>query len=71
MKDAGKMGYPDRHVTVWEFLSIDGKERRLGIRPCYPDDYRFQHEYQRIVFRGPYSEYRVQGSKEFQSGSND
>lgn len=60
MKKTLDRGYPDQHITVWEFLSVNGKERKLGIRPCYPDDYRFQHEYQRIVYRGPYSEYRVQ-----------
>ena len=35
----------------------DGKQKTLGIRPCWPDDYRFQHEYQRIIYRGPTSGY--------------
>jgi hypothetical protein len=50
--------YTPRHITVWEFRSVDGKQVTRSIRPCYPDDTKFQHEYQRIVFRGPETEYK-------------
>lgn len=55
--------YPDLHITVWEFKSVDGKQRTTGIRPCYPDDHRFQHEYQRIIYRGPRSKYVAQDGR--------
>ena len=44
-------------ITVWEFVSVDGKQVVRAIRPCWPDDFKFQHEYQRIVYRGPRSGY--------------
>ena len=50
----------DRIIAVWEFRSVDGKQVVRGIRPAYPDDFQFQHEYQRIVYRGPASDYRSQ-----------
>ena len=37
--------------TVWEFRSIDGHAMR-ALRPAHIDDARYQHEYQRIVYRG-------------------
>lgn len=39
-------------ITVWECRSVDGKQVTLVVHPAYPDDYKYQHEYQRIVYRG-------------------
>lgn len=38
--------------TVWEFRSIDGKQVVRVVRPCWPDDLKFQHEYQKVLYRG-------------------
>jgi hypothetical protein len=38
--------------TVWGFRSIDGKQVVRVVRPCWPDDLKFQHEYQRVLYRG-------------------
>jgi hypothetical protein len=38
--------------TVWEFRSVDGKQVVRVVRKAEPDDMRYQHEYQRIVYRG-------------------
>jgi hypothetical protein len=38
--------------TVWELRSIDGKQVVRVIRRSEPMDQRYQHEYQRIVYRG-------------------
>lgn len=46
-----------RYITVWECRSVDGRQVVKVLRPCYPDDYRYSHEYQRIVYRGPSSGY--------------
>ena len=45
--------YSMRYITVWEFRSIDGTQVVKVVRPSYPDDYKFQHEFQRILYRGP------------------
>ena len=39
-------------ITVWECQSVDGKQCVQVIHAIYPDDFRYQHEYQKIVFRG-------------------
>lgn len=39
-------------ICVWEFRSVDEKQVVTSIHPAYPDDYKFEHEYQRIIFRG-------------------
>lgn len=38
--------------TVWEFKSVDGKQTVRVIRPAEVDDRKFEHEYQKIVYRG-------------------
>ena len=38
--------------TVWEFRSVDGKQVVRVLRRSEPMEQRFQHEYQRIVYRG-------------------
>lgn len=38
--------------AVWEFRSIDGKQIVRVVRPAHPDDLRYQHEYQRVIYRG-------------------
>lgn len=40
-------------ITVWEFRSVDGKQVVVKVYPARPDDYRYQHEYQRIIYTGP------------------
>jgi len=47
----------DRWVTVWEFRTVDGRQVEIRERPAYPDDARWQHEYQRILYRGPRSKF--------------
>jgi hypothetical protein len=39
-------------ITVWEFRSVDGKQVVRAVRPLWPDDLKFVHEYQTIIFRG-------------------
>lgn len=46
------------YVTIWEFRSVDGKQVVQKAHPQYPDDYSFEHEYQKIVFRGRRDEYQ-------------
>lgn len=41
-----------RLYSVWEFRSVDGKQVVRSVRVAYPDDGKYQHEYQRIVWRG-------------------
>ena len=50
-----KEAVADRWVTVWEFRSVDGRQIEIRERPAYPDDVRWTHEYQRILYRGPAS----------------
>lgn len=38
--------------TVWEFKSVDGAQVVRVMRTAQPDDMRYQHEYQRVVYRG-------------------
>ena len=38
--------------AVWEFRSIDRKQVVRSIRRSEPMDDKYQHEYQRIVYRG-------------------
>jgi hypothetical protein len=38
--------------TVWEFRSVDGRQRVVSVRKSCPDDMRYTHEYQRILWRG-------------------
>ena len=38
--------------TVWEFRSIDGTQVVRALRHAHPDDLRYAHEYQRIIYRG-------------------
>lgn len=38
--------------TVWEFKSIDGKQVVRVIRRSEPMETCFQHEFQRILYRG-------------------
>ena len=38
--------------TVWEFRSVSGTEVRRVLRRSEPMEQRFQHEYQRIIYRG-------------------
>jgi hypothetical protein len=38
--------------TVWEFRSVDGKQVVRSLRRSEPMDQKYQHEYQRIVYRG-------------------
>lgn len=38
--------------TVWQFRSVDGKQVARVIRRSEPMEQRFQHEYQKIVYRG-------------------
>jgi hypothetical protein len=38
--------------TVWEFKSVDGRQRIRKIRRSELGEDRYQHEYQRIVYRG-------------------
>ena len=38
--------------TVWEFRSIDGKQVVRRIRQSYPDDLIYQHDFQKIIWRG-------------------
>jgi hypothetical protein len=42
-----------RWVCVWEFRSVDGKQVVQSVRTAYADDYQFQSDYQRIIYRGP------------------
>lgn len=46
-------------ITVWECKSVDGKQVVLVVNPMRDDDYRYQHEYQRIVYRGPRDGWKV------------
>lgn len=39
-------------ITVWEFRSVDGLQIIRVEKPAYPDDRKFEHEYQRIIYRG-------------------
>lgn len=41
------------YVTLWEFRSVDGRQVVQSLRSAEPDDRKFEHEYQRIVYRGP------------------
>ena len=50
---------PERWITVWEFRSVDGKQLVVSVRSCEPDDMSVQHEYQRVLYRGPKSAYNV------------
>lgn len=38
--------------TVWEFRSVDGKQVVRSLRRSEPLDEKYQHEYQRILYRG-------------------
>ena len=38
--------------TVWEFRSVDGKQIVRAIRPTEPQEDRYQHDFQRILYRG-------------------
>lgn len=38
--------------TVWEFRSVDGKQVKRVMSTAQPDDFRFEHYFQRIVYRG-------------------
>lgn len=38
--------------TVWEFRSVDGKQVRRVMHTAKPDDHRYEHCFQRIVYRG-------------------
>ena len=40
------------HYTVWRFQSVDGKDVRVVVRASEPDDMKYQHEYQRVIWRG-------------------
>ena len=50
--------YPVREVCVWEFRSVDGTQVVRSIHTARQDDRKYQHEYQRIVYRGPETGYR-------------
>ena len=39
-------------ITVWEFKSVDGKQTKRVIRNSEPGEDRYQHEYQRIIYKG-------------------
>jgi hypothetical protein len=39
-------------ITVWEFKSVDGKQTVVSIRPQHADDYKYQHQFQKILYRG-------------------
>ena len=39
-------------VTVWEFKSVDGKQVKRVMRNSEPLDDKYQHAYQRILYRG-------------------
>ena len=38
--------------TVWEFRSVDGRQVVRSIRRSEMGEDRYQHSYQRIVYRG-------------------
>ena len=38
--------------TVWELRSVNGKEIKRVVRSSEPGETRFEHYYQRIVYRG-------------------
>lgn len=38
--------------TVWEFRSVDGKQVVRSIRRSEPQEDRYQHDFQRIIYRG-------------------
>lgn len=38
--------------TTWEFKSVDGKQVVRRVDLARGDDFRYQHEYQKIVYRG-------------------
>lgn len=53
----------DRYITVWEFRSVDGKQRVTKVRDWHPDDTRYENEYQRIVFRGLERNYEARDAR--------
>jgi hypothetical protein len=42
-------------ICVWEFWSVDRTERVVKVIPAYEDDRQYEHEFQRILYRGPRS----------------
>lgn len=38
--------------TVWYFKSVSGKETATVVRRSEPDDLQYQHEYQKVLWRG-------------------
>ncbi len=38
--------------TVWEFRSVDGRQVVRALRISEPMDQKYEHYYQRIVYRG-------------------
>lgn len=38
--------------TIWEFRSVDGRQVVISVRWSEPDDMKYQHEYQKILWRG-------------------
>lgn len=39
-------------ITVWELKSVDGTQVVIKAFASRDDDYMYQHEYQRILYRG-------------------
>lgn len=38
-----------RFFTIWDFRSVDGKQRACVVRVAEPNDKQCQHEYQSVV----------------------
>lgn len=49
------VSYDAPKITVWLFKSVNGHESVRSIRPMRDDDFQYEHEYQRIIYRGPRS----------------
>jgi hypothetical protein len=45
-------------VTVWRFESPSSGETAVVMRRAEPGDESYQHAYQKILYRGPYKDYR-------------
>lgn len=49
--------------TVWEFRSIDGKQVVRRIRQAHPDDLFYQHNFQKVIWRGENYQEAVKASQ--------
>lgn len=45
-------------ITVWRLVSPSTGQTVLSIQPMRVDDYKYQHEYQTIVYRGHRSDWK-------------